>query len=169
MIVGEQKPFDEIWEMVKDHKQLTVFGCNTCVAVCHQGGNKEAGNPCLSPAHAGDTGRTLILKLKTVVLSGNANIRFLNRQGTASRDPRRFSVWPVASACSLWLKSTEHSGLSGIQYDLSGRCQRQWTFHRKMSGLRRLRTWRYRRRLSGQSLLQASFQRAVWWLFEWEM
>ncbi len=43
MIVGEQKPFDEIWEMVKNHKQLTVFGCNTCVAVCHQGGNKEAG------------------------------------------------------------------------------------------------------------------------------
>lgn len=43
MIVGEQKPFEEIWEMVKRHKQLTVFGCNTCVAVCHQGGNKEAG------------------------------------------------------------------------------------------------------------------------------
>jgi ferredoxin len=43
MIVGEQKPFEEIWEMIKGHKQLTVFGCNTCVAVCHQGGNKEAG------------------------------------------------------------------------------------------------------------------------------
>ncbi|MGB3221491.1 MAG: methylenetetrahydrofolate reductase C-terminal domain-containing protein [Desulforhopalus sp.] len=42
MIVGEQKSFDEIWEMVKGHKQLTVFGCNTCVAICHQGGNKEA-------------------------------------------------------------------------------------------------------------------------------
>jgi ferredoxin len=43
MIVGQQKPFEEIWQLVKDHKQLTVFGCNTCVAVCHQGGNKEAG------------------------------------------------------------------------------------------------------------------------------
>ncbi len=43
MIVGEQKPCEGFWEMVKDHKQLTVFGCNTCVAVCHQGGNKEAG------------------------------------------------------------------------------------------------------------------------------
>ena len=43
MIIGEQKPFEEIWEMVKRHKKLTVFGCNTCVAVCHQGGNKEAG------------------------------------------------------------------------------------------------------------------------------
>jgi len=43
MIVGEQKPFEEIWQMIKDHKQLTVYGCNTCVAVCHQGGNKEAG------------------------------------------------------------------------------------------------------------------------------
>ncbi len=43
MIVGQQKPFEEIWQLVKEHQQLTVFGCNTCVAVCHQGGNKEAG------------------------------------------------------------------------------------------------------------------------------
>ncbi|WP_419175124.1 methylenetetrahydrofolate reductase C-terminal domain-containing protein [Desulfosediminicola sp.] len=42
MIVGEQKPLEEIWEMVRQHKNVTVFGCNTCVAVCHQGGNKEA-------------------------------------------------------------------------------------------------------------------------------
>lgn len=42
MIVGEQKPFEEIWEMIKEYKKLTVLGCNTCVAVCHQGGNKEA-------------------------------------------------------------------------------------------------------------------------------
>ncbi len=42
MIVGEQKPLEEIWEMVKDHKKVLVFGCNTCVAVCQQGGNKEA-------------------------------------------------------------------------------------------------------------------------------
>ena len=43
MIVGTQKPFDEIWEMVKDHKKILVFGCNTCVAICHAGGGKEAG------------------------------------------------------------------------------------------------------------------------------
>jgi ferredoxin len=42
MIVGKQKPLEEIWDMVKDHKKLLIFGCNTCVAVCHEGGNKEA-------------------------------------------------------------------------------------------------------------------------------
>ncbi|MEE8399198.1 MAG: methylenetetrahydrofolate reductase C-terminal domain-containing protein [Desulfobacterales bacterium] len=42
MIVGEQKPLEEIWGMIKDHRKVLVFGCNTCVAVCHQGGNKEA-------------------------------------------------------------------------------------------------------------------------------
>ncbi|MEZ4524683.1 MAG: methylenetetrahydrofolate reductase C-terminal domain-containing protein [Desulfobacterales bacterium] len=42
MIVGEQKPLEEIWEMIKGHKKVLVFGCNTCVAVCQQGGNKEA-------------------------------------------------------------------------------------------------------------------------------
>ncbi|MBU1170526.1 MAG: methylenetetrahydrofolate reductase C-terminal domain-containing protein [Proteobacteria bacterium] len=42
MIVGKQKPLEEIWDMVCSHKNLLVFGCNTCVAVCHEGGNKEA-------------------------------------------------------------------------------------------------------------------------------
>jgi len=42
MIVGEQKPIEEIWEMIRSHKRVLVFGCNSCVAVCHQGGNKEA-------------------------------------------------------------------------------------------------------------------------------
>jgi len=42
MITGEQKPFEEIWNMVKDFKKVLVFGCNTCVAICHAGGGKEA-------------------------------------------------------------------------------------------------------------------------------
>jgi ferredoxin len=42
MIVGEQKPFEENWELVKDFRKVLVFGCNTCVAVCHAGGGKEA-------------------------------------------------------------------------------------------------------------------------------
>lgn len=42
MIVGSQKPIEEIWNMVKDFKKVLVFGCNTCIAVCHAGGEKEA-------------------------------------------------------------------------------------------------------------------------------
>jgi ferredoxin len=42
MIVGEQKPIEEIWELIRDHKKVLVLGCNTCVAVCHQGGTREA-------------------------------------------------------------------------------------------------------------------------------
>lgn len=42
MIVAEQKPFDENWEMIKPFGKVLVFGCNTCVAVCHAGGGKQA-------------------------------------------------------------------------------------------------------------------------------
>jgi ferredoxin len=42
MIVGKQKPLEEIWDLVKGYGKILVFGCNTCVAVCHEGGNKEA-------------------------------------------------------------------------------------------------------------------------------
>jgi ferredoxin len=42
MIVGQQKPLEEIWEMVSEHRKVLVLGCNSCVAVCHQGGTKQA-------------------------------------------------------------------------------------------------------------------------------
>lgn len=42
MIVGKQKPIQELWDMIQGYRRVLVFGCNTCVAVCHQGGNKEA-------------------------------------------------------------------------------------------------------------------------------
>ncbi len=43
MIVGEQKPLEEIWSMVREHSNVLLLGCNSCVAVCHQGGTKQAG------------------------------------------------------------------------------------------------------------------------------
>jgi ferredoxin len=42
MKVGKQKPLEEIWEMVTEHRIVLVLGCNSCVAVCHQGGTKQA-------------------------------------------------------------------------------------------------------------------------------
>ena len=42
MIVGQQKPLEEIWGMVKGQRKVLVLGCNSCVAVCHQGGAKQA-------------------------------------------------------------------------------------------------------------------------------
>ncbi len=41
MITGEQKPIDEIREMIAPYKRILALGCGSCVAECASGGEKE--------------------------------------------------------------------------------------------------------------------------------
>ncbi len=43
MIVADQKPIEEILEMLKPYKRVLFLGCQSCVAVCMAGGEKEVG------------------------------------------------------------------------------------------------------------------------------
>ena len=42
MITTDRKPLDEIIALVGDNKKVLVAGCDTCVAICLTGGEKEA-------------------------------------------------------------------------------------------------------------------------------
>ena len=43
MIIAEQKPLEEIKDLVAEAQNVLVVGCGTCVTVCFAGGEKEAG------------------------------------------------------------------------------------------------------------------------------
>ncbi len=43
MITAEQKPIDEIREMIAPFKRILALGCGSCVAECATGGEKETG------------------------------------------------------------------------------------------------------------------------------
>ncbi len=43
MIIAEQKPLEEIRQMLREYHQVLVLGCGTCVTVCAAGGEKEVG------------------------------------------------------------------------------------------------------------------------------
>ncbi len=43
MIIGERKPISEILDMIADFEKIFVVGCNSCVAICLAGGEKEVG------------------------------------------------------------------------------------------------------------------------------
>lgn len=43
MIVAEQKPLEEIRDLIDGSNNVLVVGCGTCVTVCFAGGEKEAG------------------------------------------------------------------------------------------------------------------------------
>ncbi|MBN2443402.1 MAG: methylenetetrahydrofolate reductase C-terminal domain-containing protein [Spirochaetales bacterium] len=43
MITAEQKPFEEIYQSIRKYKKILLLGCDSCVAVCMAGGEKEVG------------------------------------------------------------------------------------------------------------------------------
>ncbi len=43
MIIARRKPLDEILACIEPYKKILIAACNGCVAVCHAGGEKEAG------------------------------------------------------------------------------------------------------------------------------
>jgi ferredoxin len=43
MIIAEQKPIQQVLEMIADKKKIILAGCRGCVTVCSSGGQKEVG------------------------------------------------------------------------------------------------------------------------------
>ncbi|MFC1862445.1 methylenetetrahydrofolate reductase C-terminal domain-containing protein [Thermodesulfobacteriota bacterium] len=67
MITAEQKPIDEIREMIAPYKRVLALGCASCVAECAAGGEKETGMLASALRMADKMeGREVVLEERTV-------------------------------------------------------------------------------------------------------
>lgn len=67
MITAEQKPIDEIREMIAPYGKVLVLGCGSCVAECAAGGEKETGALASSLRMAAKMeGKEVIIEEKTL-------------------------------------------------------------------------------------------------------
>ncbi|GAG07361.1 unnamed protein product, partial [marine sediment metagenome] len=41
MIIAEQKPLEEIRQMITPYQRILILGCGTCMTVCDAGGERE--------------------------------------------------------------------------------------------------------------------------------
>ena len=41
VIITQSKPYEEVKEMLKDFKKLTIIGCQDCTAICQTGGSEQ--------------------------------------------------------------------------------------------------------------------------------
>ncbi len=62
MIVAQQKPIEEIKEMISGHKRVLVLGCGGCVSVCLAGGERQVGTlaPVLQMANSAEVAQATI-------------------------------------------------------------------------------------------------------------
>jgi ferredoxin len=82
MIVAEQKPFEEIFDAVKEYNKILVLGCGTCVTVCMTGGEKEVG--------------ILSKQLRLAAKKENKNLEVLERTITRQCDEEFFDEQTAA-------------------------------------------------------------------------
>lgn len=67
MIVGQQKPYEEILQSLKGFQKILILGCGTCVSVCLTGGDKEAQALARALGRSKtDEGGSPILEVKTI-------------------------------------------------------------------------------------------------------
>jgi ferredoxin len=67
MITAEQKPIDEIKEVIAPYERILVVGCGSCVAECAAGGEKETGMLAATLRMAAKMeGRDLLIEEKTL-------------------------------------------------------------------------------------------------------
>ena len=161
MIVGEQKPLDEIKKLLGEAQKVLVVGCGTCVTVCFAGGEKEVGHPGLGAAHGDPAGR--------------------RRRRTSTRSPSSASAsgstltrWPggrkadvvLSLACGIGVQAMAErfpAGvvLPGLNTTFLGLPQEQGVWEERCQACGDCILGHDRRHLPHRPLLQATAQRAV--------
>ena len=77
MIVGHQKPLEEILEMIGGYKKILILGCGGCTSICLAGGQREVGLLAAElEGRFSDQGRSILIHEHTIERQCNAEFFF---------------------------------------------------------------------------------------------
>ena len=161
MIVGKQKPFDEIWDMVKGFKKVLVFGCNTCVAISHAGGGKEA-EILASMLRMKATQENLAMQVDNAAIERHCEPEFFE---PLMEKVRTYDL-VLSTACGVGVNFlSERIGdipvYPGVNTTFFGAVPKAGFFVELCGGMRQLHPPHDRRHLPGGALLQVAHERAL--------
>jgi len=111
MIVASKKPLNEVLKMIEPYRKILIAACNGCVAICHSGGEKEAG----------------ILSAQLVIAARQKGIELETKIVTIERQCEKEYIEQIAAIIGDFDAVLSIACGIGVQA-MAGRYQDSWVF-----------------------------------------
>ncbi|MCK7508888.1 MAG: hypothetical protein MZV70_35915 [Desulfobacterales bacterium] len=124
--------------MVKDYKSVYILGCNTCVAICHAGGGKEAEiiEGSMLKMKAAQEGKDMTINTNGIMRQCRARVLRSCHGRAEEAEPRRLDGLAVWASISWPTGSGTYLSTPALKHVVPARRAGARQVHRALPGMR---------------------------------